>query len=558
MSSPKVIIGVSDRKNIGFDLDILLRTRLLIQANSGGGKSWLLRRIAEQAFGKVQVIIIDPEGEFSTLREKLDYVLVGKGGETPADVRSAGLVAHKLLELNASAVCDLYEMKSSQRHEWVKLFLDALLDAPKNLWHPLLVIVDEAHSYCPEKGAGESIASDAMIGLATRGRKRGYCAIFATQRLGKLRKDAAAELTNVMVGQTFIDIDRKRAAEMLGIPHSDERLFFDEMKVIEPGNFYALGRAITKERILVKIGPVTTTHPEPGQAGFIAEPPPIPEKIKSLLPKLSDLPREAEQKARTESELRQEITSLRHQLSARPTVAVPETKIERVEIPILQDSELSRLEEIASHFDEDAARLTDAARNIYASVKAYRSAPQIRFTAPPARMISIKNRPLSSSSDSGEKLQKAERSILIVLAQYPEGRSVNQIAILAGYAVGTGGFNNALGALRSKRFIVGSKEMTQITQAGINALGEFSPLPVGQELREYWRRKLGKAERAAFDVLIEVWPNSVDRDELASQAGYTPGTGGINNAMSRLKTLELAVQDGVKSLKANDNLMEVE
>ena len=32
-------------------------------------------------FGKVPVIIIDQEGEYATLREKFDYILVGKGGE---------------------------------------------------------------------------------------------------------------------------------------------------------------------------------------------------------------------------------------------------------------------------------------------------------------------------------------------------------------------------------------------------------------------------------------------------------------------------------------------
>ena len=36
-------------------IDVLLRTRLLIQASSGSGKSWLLRRIAEQLHGKVPV-----------------------------------------------------------------------------------------------------------------------------------------------------------------------------------------------------------------------------------------------------------------------------------------------------------------------------------------------------------------------------------------------------------------------------------------------------------------------------------------------------------------------
>src|SRR6266404_9626574 len=174
----KIILGKVGTKAAHLDLDALLRGRLLIQANSGKGKSWLLRRIAEELFGKVQVIIIDPEGEFATLREKFGYVLVGKGGETPADPRSAALVAHKLLELRASAICDIYEMKHQQRHAWVRTFLEAMIDIPKTLWgRQVVVIIDEAHMFCPEKGKGESEAYGAMVDLCTRGRKRGYCAV---------------------------------------------------------------------------------------------------------------------------------------------------------------------------------------------------------------------------------------------------------------------------------------------------------------------------------------------------------------------------------------------
>lgn len=305
----KINVGTAEGKTVYIDLDVLLRTRLLVQASSGGGKSWLLRRLMEQLFGKVQVIVIDPEGEFATIREKYGYVLVGKGGETPADKRSAALVAHKLLELRASAVCDLYEVKPADRHSWVRLFLESLIDAPKKLWHPVIVIVDEAHVYSPEKGAGESEASEAMIGLATRGRKRGFCAVFATQRLGKLRKDAAAELTNILIGQTFIDIDRKRAAEALGIAPNEQREFYNDLRLLKPGNFWGLGRAIATERILVKVGPVETTHPELGSSKHSIEPPPAPEAIKALLPKLTDLPQQAEAKAKTEAELRAELRS---------------------------------------------------------------------------------------------------------------------------------------------------------------------------------------------------------------------------------------------------------
>src|SRR5579864_2595131 len=95
----KIVIGDSEGKHLRLDIDLLIPSRLLIQANSGGGKSWLLRRIAEQLHGHVQTIIIDPEGEFFTLREKFGYVLVGEGGETPADVRSAEMLATRFLEL---------------------------------------------------------------------------------------------------------------------------------------------------------------------------------------------------------------------------------------------------------------------------------------------------------------------------------------------------------------------------------------------------------------------------------------------------------------------------
>src|SRR5438874_13784069 len=116
-------ININDAVSI--DLPTLIDTRLLVQSNSGGGKSWLLRRILEQSHGKVQQIVIDMEGEFSTLREKYDYILAGKGGDVPVSPRSASLLARRLLELHVSAILDLYELHSYERKSFVKLFLDA-------------------------------------------------------------------------------------------------------------------------------------------------------------------------------------------------------------------------------------------------------------------------------------------------------------------------------------------------------------------------------------------------------------------------------------------------
>src|SRR5437868_4235949 len=75
------------------DLLRLIDSRGLIQANSGGGKSHLLRVIAEQSADRHQTIILDPEGEFATLREKVDLLLVSREGEIQPTVRAAKLLA---------------------------------------------------------------------------------------------------------------------------------------------------------------------------------------------------------------------------------------------------------------------------------------------------------------------------------------------------------------------------------------------------------------------------------------------------------------------------------
>jgi DNA helicase HerA-like ATPase len=57
----------------------------------------------------------------------------------------------RLLELGVSAVIDLSEL-GPDRPAYVAKFLDAMINAPRELWHAVLVVVDEAHRLCPEKG----------------------------------------------------------------------------------------------------------------------------------------------------------------------------------------------------------------------------------------------------------------------------------------------------------------------------------------------------------------------------------------------------------------------
>lgn len=134
---------------IYLDIPSLADTRMLIQGNSGAGKSWLMRLMAER-IERTQILIMDPEGEFGTVRKlRDDFLLVGgDGAELHADTKSAALLARKLAELNVSAVLDLYELKLSERRLFIKLFFTSLMNIPKPLWHTILVFIDEAHLFC--------------------------------------------------------------------------------------------------------------------------------------------------------------------------------------------------------------------------------------------------------------------------------------------------------------------------------------------------------------------------------------------------------------------------
>jgi len=542
VSAPRAKFSIDDGGQVVCDVDTLVDTRMLIQSNSGGGKSWAVRRILESTHGKVQHLVLDPEGEYASLREEHDYVHAARvGGDTVAHPRSAALLAERLLELGVSAVLDLYELKAHERVRFVRLFLEALVEAPKKLWHPVLVVVDEAHVFCPQNGSAESAA--AVIDLCSRGRKRGYSALLATQRIAKLHKDAAAELNNKLIGRTTLDVDLARASDELGFPKSR----WGELREMEPGQFFATGPAFSKRGVVpVKVGAVFTTHPKAGARIAYAPPPPT-SKIKALLPKLSDLPAEAEERAKTTEELRAEVTRLQRELAAKPK---SEPKI--VEVPIV-DIETRRVLEtsvglLGGHSREmrDAANaVIDAAKRVTDALGRMSAAPAPAKPAEPYRnngyIIQPGGKMYSrdrTASTADAKLGVGERSVLTAIAQHGmAGVDREQISVLTGYKRSTR--DSYLQRLRTAGLINDGPSITA-TPDGVDTLGaDFAPLPTGRALRRHWLDKLPEGERRLFDLILVEWPDGADREKLSRESGYKRST--RDSYLQRLSARKLIV-----------------
>jgi len=260
MTAPaKVSIDLGTRAGGGaavLDLEELLATRLLVQGNSGSGKSHLLRRLLEQSAPWVQQAVIDPEGDFVTLADRYGHVVVdAQRGE--ADLQR---IAARVRQHRVSVVLNLEGLDAEQQMRAAAAFLGGLFDADRDAWYPVLVVVDEAQLFAPT-AAGEvsdearKVSLGAMTNLMSRGRKRGLAGVIATQRLAKLAKNVAAEASNFLMGRTFLDIDMARAADLLGMERRQAEMFRD----LQSGHFIALGPALARRPLPVHIGPVETS-----------------------------------------------------------------------------------------------------------------------------------------------------------------------------------------------------------------------------------------------------------------------------------------------------------
>ena len=114
---------------VTLDLEELLSTRLLVQGNSGSGKSHLLRRLLEQSARWVQQVVIDPEGDFVTLADRHGHLVLDAAEHTEAALsRAAELVRRH----RVSVVLNLENVEVEEQLRCAAAFLAGLFEAERD------------------------------------------------------------------------------------------------------------------------------------------------------------------------------------------------------------------------------------------------------------------------------------------------------------------------------------------------------------------------------------------------------------------------------------------
>lgn len=539
-----------------------------ILGKRGSGKTNLAVVMAEEMHEHgLPFVAIDPVGAWYGLRSSKDGkgpglsipIFGGEHGDVPLERTAGMLIADLVVDERLSCVLDVSEFSEGDKIRFLIDFAERLFRRNRD---PLHLFLEEADDFIPQRVMREQARLlGAWQRVVKRGRFRGLGATSITQRSAALNKDVLTQTETLFVFRTTSPQDRKAIEGWLEF-HGQSKEVLESLPSLEDGECWVWSPHWLGKLVRVKIRRRETYDSGATPTGAPGRRAPTSLADVDLGKIRRQMAATVERAKATDPKvLQQEIARLRGELARKPTSTpvVPAVKERRVEIPVLKDGHLQRFERAVGVWVKGVDQLGGITTSVggmvrelqgtLAKVRANGAGPPLslgRRVSPaemPAPRPVLAHRP--PRPDGDVKLGLAQRKILTVLAQYPQGRTVTQVALLTGYAVGGGAFRNPMSALRTLQFIEGAGQI-RLTAQGEAALGEWEPLPEpGTALLDYWMRRLGHAEREILRVLAEAYPRSLTVQDVARQTqsskgeAYEPEGGAFRNPMSRLRTLEL-------------------
>lgn len=585
----------------GLDLpDDLVTQSIAALARKGGGKSYTAAVIVEEVIRvKVPVVIIDPTGAHWGLRSSADgtgpglpvVIFGGDHGHVPLDPSSGKEIANVVLEHPGAYILDLSAFVSRRDEvRFVAAFLDRLYRGKKPDTGPLLVVVDEADIFAPQRpGPDQTNSLGATESIVRRGRIKGLGIMLITQRAAVLNKNVLTQTEVLIIGQTtgpqdraavgeWIDGNDAKAekAEVLGTLASLEQ---GEMWIWSPSFLRILKRIRIRKRRTFDSGHT----PRPGET--IIAPQAFAEvDIEALGERVAAAVAEAN--ANNPDLLKRRIRELERDLAAPRPAPEPIIEVRHVEVEklALTDDQLAALRDIGTAWRESIADLQatvnewmrvvggvsgDVERAIASSSNGHESRSQLRETATreprgvPARPGGDRGQttvatlapaapsraptPVRQGGSEGEKpLTAYGRRLLDTLARH-HPRTLNRrgLALASSSSTSSSSFDAAIKNIRDGGYVTGSGEYA-LTDAAWELYGGQPPAPQSAaDLRAAWRSTLpGQVAPAVFDVLVNAYPESRTKAEIAEAIGASQTSSTFDAAFTVLKRAGLILGEG--------------
>jgi len=576
-----------DAGDVVADLDALLEFGIFLQGTSRSGKTNAARRLCEETFSEVQQIILDPEGEWATIRTaQRPYLVLGAGRDIPLPADAAALrrLVLAIVEKGTSAIFDLRD--SDEPHVVVAAVCDALVSLPPEHPRSILLVIDELQDLAPE-GGGRDSATTSVTRIAKRGLKRGVTTVGVSQRIADVSKGVVTQLrTKIILGTDHKDVPR--ALEELGLPRTERAVLAD----LPQGEAFVKGPAFGRHAERVRI-PLAESSPPKRRRGD----PPAPASeapaeiaalaaalVAAIAPASSVSGGEGAQAAPAVTKdpgLAQMLDEARTQ--ARESGVQEGTAVERARYArragVLQRMVGSALEQLRGGIavlegvrDElqDEAPMyrpaSDPASEQPASLPEF-STPAPEYStlstpvaeSPPAAPAAEHGSTSEAESASDGAVTRAQQRILDALAELnaigvavPDRR---EIGSWVGRPSTSGAFKVDLGALQRAGLVcypaAGRVALTVAGRAQASSAGRPKSR---QELHERWLARYGESRREILEVLLRAHPHALTRREIGEAVNRPPTSGAFKVDLGALRTHGAVEYPSTGSVRAHPRL----
>lgn len=573
-------------------LDAVTET-FLIFGKKGSGKTATAGVFAEELItAGLPVAVLDPMGAWWGLRASADgkgpglpvAIAGGEHADLPIDHGSGAAMADLVVEERIPVVIDLFLMSKTQQRQFVTDFMERLFHRNRE---PVHLIIDEADRWAPQRGTHDMARLlGAYEDIVLRGRRLGIGSTSITLRVAQLHSAIRSQV-EVLIAMRMLGVLDVAAIDewiRLHASETDARDLKASLPSLPVGTAWVWSPGWLELLQKVQIRPRRTfdssATPKVGQQRIV--PRTLADvDISALQARMAAVIEKAEQD--DPKALRKRVADLERQLATGTPQSAVESAVrayradidrlrarvaelearEPQQVPVITDGQFDELRRAVTMMRNTADQVAQAllkspavspgmnqwqkARQDITGTtwaddlsRASLSAAEEKSPSPPAPPAPTRASMQPVTPGQSVKLGKRERSILTVLAQYPAGRTPHQIALLTGYSPRASTIGAGLSTLRKHGYVSASGSPVLITDAGVEALGDYEILPTGPSLLDYWNGQLGARERALLAVLLEQYPQAVTHAVMAEKTGYSPDASTIGAGMSKLRGLGLA------------------
>lgn len=536
-----------------------------VLAVRGAGKSNTAAVMAEEMYRvHLPFVVVDPVGSWWGLRSSFDGkgpglqvpIFGGLHGDVPLERTAGELLADLVVEERLSCVLDVSEFSEGDKIRFLIDFAERLYRRSGQDPQPLHLFLEEADDYAPQRPQRDQARLlGAWQRVVRRGRSRGLGMTMVTQRSAALNKDVLTQIETLIVMRTTSPQDRKAIQGWVEY-HGQSRELLASLPELQDGEAWVwsphwLG---VLKRVHVRRRSTFDSGATPTVAGRKRPPATLADvDLAKLQRRMAATIEKA--KAEDPKELRRQIAALQKEVRVRQSEPVEVVK--EVEVPVFRDGEVKRLEGAVTKLAAFGTTLQTAAHDIREGLStAYRSpSKEIARSVQEQRHV-LKHRGQSRGSDSVASLEVAksevslragERRMLAALGRHHPMRVTRaQFGTLSGFAPRGGTFGTYFGVLKRHGLIEEDGGSVAITDAGLAYLGSDVPAaPTStDEMLSIWRGALRKGEREMLDALVDAYPNSLTREELAEETGFTVTGGTFGTYLGVLRRNGLADVSG--------------